>query len=85
MDNTVPEMAISDASSQDKKTVGVATLLGDPKRAIIKLAVPMIVAMSLQTIYNLVDAIWVSGLGANALAAIGFVFPFFFLAIGLSN
>jgi len=69
----------------NKKTVGVATLLGDPKRAIIKLAVPMIAAMSLQTIYNLVDAIWVSGLGANALAAIGFVFPFFFLAIGLSN
>jgi len=85
MDNTVPETAISDASSQEKKTVGVATLLGDPKRAIIKLAVPMIAAMSLQTIYNLVDAIWVSGLGADALAAIGFVFPFFFLAIGLSN
>jgi putative MATE family efflux protein len=85
MNIIVPKMAISDASSQDKKTAGVTMLLGDPKRAIIKLAVPMIVAMSLQTIYNLVDAIWVSGLGADALAAIGFVFPFFFLAMGLSN
>ncbi|MFV9676133.1 MAG: MATE family efflux transporter [Methanosarcinales archaeon] len=69
----------------NKKTVGVETLLGDPKKAVIKLALPMIAAMSMQTIYNLVDAVWVSGLGADALAAIGFVFPFFFLVIGLSN
>ncbi|RLG27978.1 MATE family efflux transporter, partial [Methanosarcinales archaeon] len=60
-------------------------LLGDPKKAIIKLSLPMIVAMSAQTVYNLVDAIWVSGLGADALAAIGFVFPFFFAAMALSN
>ena len=64
---------------------GVKTLLGDPKKAILKLSLPMIVAMSAQTIYNLVDAIWVSGLGADALAAIGFVFPFFFAAMALSN
>ena len=64
---------------------GVKTLLGDPKKAILKLSLPMIVAMSAQTVYNLVDAIWVSGLGADALAAIGFVFPFFFAAMALSN
>jgi len=75
----------SDAILQNKETEGVKTLLGDPKRAIIKLSLPMIAAMSVQTIYNLVDAIWVSGLGADALAAIGFVYPFFFLAMGLSN
>ena len=85
MDNTASGKVVSDEPSQNKKTVGVATLHGDPKKAIITLAVPMIAAMSLQTIYNLVDAIWVSGLGADALAAIGFVFPFFFLAMGLSN
>ncbi|MBK5190756.1 MAG: MATE family efflux transporter [Methanosarcinales archaeon] len=45
----------------------------------------MIAAMSVQTIYNLVDAIWVSGLGVDALAGIGFVFPFFFMAMALSN
>ncbi|MEA1869633.1 MAG: MATE family efflux transporter [Euryarchaeota archaeon] len=68
-----------------KYSEGVKTLLGDPKKAIIKLSLPMIVAMSAQTIYNLVDAVWVSGLGADALAAIGFVFPFFFAAMALSN
>jgi len=64
---------------------GVKTLLGDPQRAIIELSFPMIAAMSIQTLYNLVDAFWVSGLGADALAGIGFVYPFFFLAMALSN
>ncbi|UCD14732.1 MAG: MATE family efflux transporter [Thermoplasmatales archaeon] len=45
----------------------------------------MIVAMSVHTIYNLADAIWVSGLGTDALAAVGFVYPFFFTAMALST
>ncbi|RJS72471.1 MATE family efflux transporter, partial [ANME-2 cluster archaeon] len=53
-------MKDSDDGSK-KDSTGVTMLLGDPKTAIIKLSVPMIVAMSAQTIYNLVDAIWVSG------------------------
>ena len=81
-----------------RETKGVKTLLGDPKRAIVKLAIPMIIAMSVQTIYNFVDALWVSGLGAtfftsvdiaetgkNALAAIGFVLPFYMMAISIST
>lgn len=68
-----------------KSTEGMQTLAGDPKKAIIKLALPMMLAMSIQTIYNLVDTFWVSGLGADALAAVGFVFPFFFASIALSN
>jgi putative MATE family efflux protein len=67
------------------ETKGVKILEGDPKKAIVKLAVPMIVAMSVQTIYQLVDTFWVSGLGADALAAMGFVFPFFFISMALSN
>ena len=76
---------ISNLPSQKRETEGVKTLLGEPKKAIIKLAIPLMIAMSVQTLYNLVDAIWVSGLGADALAAIGFVFPFFFMAIALSS
>ena len=45
----------------------------------------MIIAMSVQTIYSLIDTYWVSGLGADALAAMGFVFPFFFISMALSN
>ena len=43
-------------SGERKATEGVHTLLGDPKRAIIKLSVPMVVAMSFQTLYNLADS-----------------------------
>jgi putative MATE family efflux protein len=69
----------------EKQTEGVKTLLGEPKKAVIKLAVPMILAMLIQTIYNLADALWVSGLGANALAAVGFVFPFFMMIMALGT
>jgi len=68
-----------------KPTKGVKILLGDPKKAIIKLSIPMVAAMSAHTIYNLVDAIWVSGKGPESLSAVGFTFPFLFLAIAISN
>ncbi|MBW2623740.1 MAG: MATE family efflux transporter [Deltaproteobacteria bacterium] len=66
-------------------TRGVATLLGDPKKAIVKLAIPMIVANLSHTIYNLTDAIWVSGKGPEALSAVGFFFPFHFMAMALAG
>jgi len=68
-----------------RETEGVKTLLGNPRKAIIKLAIPMIIAMSVQTIYNFVDAVWVSGLGPDALSAVGFFFPFFFMIIALAT
>jgi putative MATE family efflux protein len=66
-------------------TKGVAILLGEPKKAIIKLAVPMIIAMSVMTIYNLVDVFWVAGLGGGAIAAVGLFLPFMFIIMSLSN
>ena len=69
---------------EGKMTQGVKTLTGDPKKAIIKLSIPMIIAMSVQTIYQLVDAIWVAGLGPDALSAVGFFLPFFFGIMALS-
>lgn len=79
------ESEVSAGYSGEKETNGVKILQGDPKKAIIKLSIPMIVAMSVQTIYSLIDTYWVSGLGADALAAMGFVFPFFFISMALSN
>lgn len=67
-----------------KTTKGVQTLLGNPKKAIIKLSIPMIVAMSVHTLYNFVDGLWVSGLGPDALSAVGFFFPFFFMVFALA-
>jgi putative MATE family efflux protein len=45
----------------------------------------MIIAMLLIAAYNLADAIWVAGLGADALAGVGFVTPLFMILVGLSN
>jgi putative MATE family efflux protein len=71
-------------TSQDNATKGVKILMGEPKKAIIKLAVPMIIAMSANTIYNLVDVIWVAGLGSDAVAAVGFFFPYLMVIMSLA-
>jgi putative MATE family efflux protein len=60
----------------ESPTSGVQTLLGDPKRAVLRLSLPMMAAMFVQSLYNIVDAIWVAGLGSEALAAVGLFFPF---------
>jgi len=44
----------------------------------------MMLAMLVQTIYNLADGIWVAGLGPYALAAIGLFFPIFMVIISLA-
>ena len=80
------------------ETQGVKTLLGDPKKAVIRLAIPMIIAMSAHTLYNLADGLWVSGfgqdlftneviadVGPDALTAVGFVLPFFMMLYAIST
>ena len=69
----------------ERLTFGVKTLLGDPRRAVIKLSLPMMAAMLVQSAYNVVDAIWVSGLGQGALAAVGLFFPFFMGLMALAT
>lgn len=68
-----------------QETEGVNLLKGDPKVAILKLSIPMIIAMLLMSTYNLVNAVWVAGLGSDALAAVGFITPLFMVLIGLGN
>jgi len=66
-------------------TEGVKFLLAEPKRAILKLSIPMIIGMVVHSLYNLVDGIWVAGLGSDALAAIGLFFPIFMVVISLAS
>ena len=66
-------------------TKGVQILLGNPKKAIVKLSLPLMTAMLVQALYNLVDGIWVAGLGPNSLAAIGLFFPIFMIIISLAS
>lgn len=67
------------------KSKNIEMITGDPKKAIIRLAIPMMLSMFLIMLYNLADSIWVAGLGGDALAAIGFITPLFMVLIGLGN
>lgn len=67
------------------KNSNIELIRGDPKKAIRKLSVPIMLSMALIMAYNIADSIWVSGLGADALAALGFITPVFMIIVGLGN
>ena len=69
--------------TEPEKSTG--NILGDPRKSLIAMVVPIAIGMIVQSLNNFVDAIWVSGLGTAALAATGVVFPFFFILIGIGN
>lgn len=60
-------------------------LEGPIPRALLTLALPIILANILQTGYQLTDAFWVGRLGASAVAAISVSFPVTFLVIALGS
>ncbi|MBN2041544.1 MAG: MATE family efflux transporter [Spirochaetes bacterium] len=70
-------------------SAGVKNLLGTPKKALIRLAIPNSFTLLITVIYQITDLFWISGLGADALASIGFLLPFVFflyaVAQGLST
>ncbi|WP_407414415.1 MATE family efflux transporter [Methanobrevibacter sp.] len=63
----------------------VDIMLQNPKKALIKMSVPLIVSLLITSFYNLIDAAWVSGLGADALAGVGFFTPIFMILVGFGN
>ena len=63
----------------------VDIMLGNPKRALLKMSIPLIISLLISSLYNLIDAAWVSGLGADALAGVGFFTPIFMILVGFGN
>ena len=55
----------------------VDIMLGNP--------IPLIISLLISSLYNLIDAAWVSGLGADALAGVGFFTPIFMILVGFGN
>ncbi len=56
----------------------------NPHRALWKLSVPIMFGMAVQTVYSLVDMIFVGRLGGDAIAALSFTMPLLFFAIGIT-
>ncbi|WP_407391249.1 MATE family efflux transporter [Methanobrevibacter sp.] len=63
----------------------VDIMLQNPKKALIKMSIPLIISLLITSFYNLIDAAWVSGLGADALAGVGFFTPIFMILVGFGN
>lgn len=66
-------------------TKDVEIMLGNPKKAIIAMAVPVMIANFIQSINNVVDTVWLTSIGVEAQAAVNVIFPLFFLMIGFGN
>lgn len=67
------------------ETQGVNLLRGNPKDAVKKLSLPLMLSMMVISLYNIIDSFWVAGLGADQLAGIGFVIPLEFLIINIGT
>ncbi|MDY0293415.1 MAG: MATE family efflux transporter [Candidatus Methanomethylophilaceae archaeon] len=63
----------------------VEKMLGNPRKAILAIALPVALALLLQNANNLVDALWVVGLGSDALSAIGLSHPLYSVTIAIGT
>ena len=68
--------------SSDKN---VEILLGNQRKAIIALAIPLGIALLIQHINSFVDTLWVSGLGSDHMAALGIIAPIYVAIVGVGN
>ncbi len=72
----------SDRPQDDRAAQRLAEFQRDPKRALWSLALPIMVGMSIYTLYTIADMIFVGMVGADALTAVAFNMPLLFLAMG---
>jgi len=68
-----------------QKTEDIDLIVNHPKKAINKLALPIIISNLFIVLNNIIDGIWVAGLGSDPLAAVGFVTPLFLAFVGFAN
>ena len=71
-----------DTNSESKSRF--KTFLANPSKALWSLAIPIMFGMGIQTLYNLVDMIFIGRLGGHAITGIAFNMPLFFLVLGLT-
>lgn len=63
----------------------INNFIKNPKKALFTLAAPIVVGMLVQALYNIVDTAFVGRLGADAIAALTFSFPLFFIMIAVNS
>ena len=71
-------------AEQDKRKTRLQAFANDPFMSMWRLAVPIMISIGIQTLYTLIDMIYIGRLGGDAIAAVAFNMPIFFLMLGLS-
>ena len=60
------------------------SFIDDPFKSMWRLAVPIMIGMGIQTLYTIIDMIFIGRLGGDAIASVAFNMPIFFFVMGLS-
>ena len=69
----------------DNKQSRKKEFIKNPKKALWKLSIPMMLGMSVQSLYMLIDTLLISRIvGETSMAALGFAFPFLFIIMGIT-
>ena len=69
--------------TQGKPSSRLDGFIAHPRRALWRLALPIMIGMSVQTVYMLADMYFVGQVSSEALAALAFNMPVVFLGIGI--
>ena len=67
-----------------QKESRLKSFLNNPARAFWSMSLPIIAGMMVQTLFNVVDIMFIGWLGADEVTAVAFVSPLFFIIIGLT-
>lgn len=66
------------------KSSRLDSFIANPRKAIWTLGLPVMMGMAVQTLYSIVDMLFVARISVNAIAALAFNLPLFWLAMGIS-
>ena len=68
----------------NQKNPPLQLFIDNPSKSMWNLAIPIMAGMGIQTLYTIIDMIFIGRLGGNAIAAVAFNMPIFFFVMGLS-
>lgn len=71
-------------NTEDKGSLRLQSFLDNPAKGLWTLAIPIMAGMGIQTLYTIVDMMFIGRLGGEAIAAVAFNMPLFFFVMGLS-
>ena len=71
-------------SESVKRHSRLKAFVDNPSKSLWTLAIPIIAGMGIQTLYSIVDMIFIGRISGSAIAAVAFNFPIFFFVMGIS-